>query len=69
MNTEKQFQIEGMTCGGCVGSVERALKAIVGVETCSVVLATATASVRYDSKRVQPDVLRNAIEDAGFHVV
>ncbi|MBI4048836.1 MAG: heavy-metal-associated domain-containing protein, partial [Devosia nanyangense] len=28
--------IEGMTCASCVGRVERALKAVPGVETASV---------------------------------
>lgn len=39
------FPIEGMTCASCVGRVEKALKAVPGVETVSVNLATERASV------------------------
>ena len=37
--------IEGMTCASCVGRVERALKAVPGVETVAVNLATERATV------------------------
>ena len=40
------LQVGGMTCASCVGRVEKALKALPGVESASVNLATERASVR-----------------------
>lgn len=59
--------VEGMTCASCVGSIERALKAVAGVETVSVNLATERANITTDSTvpRVR---LIEAIEKAGYSV-
>ncbi|HEY9103305.1 heavy-metal-associated domain-containing protein [Chitinimonas sp.] len=65
---EQQFQIEGMSCGGCVASVEKALKAVTGVTAVAVDLALGQAKVDYDASRTNPTVLRQAIEDAGYDV-
>ena len=61
-----QIKVEGMTCGGCVASVKRALQQIEGVETVEVSLDQAQARVQYDPARVNESQLRSAIEDAGF---
>ena len=60
---EKKYKVGGMACGGCVASVERALKALPGVETVSVDLATGIAVVKGD---VQDDSVASAIENVGF---
>ncbi|OJU89254.1 MAG: copper-translocating P-type ATPase [Burkholderiales bacterium 66-5] len=41
-----ELAVEGMTCASCVGRVEKALKAVPGVEQAAVNLATERASVR-----------------------
>ena len=61
-----QIKVQGMTCGGCVASVKRALQRIEGVENVEVSLADAQARVQYDPARVNESQLRSAIEDAGF---
>ena len=61
-----QIKVEGMTCGGCVASVKRALQQIDGVETVEVSLDQAQARVQYDPARVNESQLRSASEDAGF---
>ncbi|WP_371304158.1 heavy-metal-associated domain-containing protein, partial [Citrobacter freundii] len=40
-----ELAIEGMTCASCVGRVERALKAVPGVVSASVNLATERARI------------------------
>jgi copper chaperone len=60
--------IRGMTCGGCVASVQRALKQIDGVEKVDVSLAENRATVEYVPGRVNAARLRSAIEGAGFEV-
>ena len=59
--------IEGMTCASCVGRIERALKAVPGVEIASVNLATERASITTGSP-VARATLVEAIENAGYSV-
>jgi copper chaperone len=63
---ETRIKVEGMTCGGCVASVKRALQQIEGVANVDVSLDQAQARVEYDPARVNESQLRTAIEDAGF---
>lgn len=66
---EQVFQIEGMSCGGCVASVERALRAQAGVQQVAVSLADKQAKVAFDAAQMDIARLRAAIEAAGFEVV
>ncbi len=59
--------IEGMTCASCVGRVERALKAVPGVETASVNLATERASITAKSAVARAKLVE-AIESVGYSV-
>ena len=59
--------VAGMTCASCVARVEKALSAVPGVGGASVNLATEVATVKAD-KRVAFDVLRGAVEKAGYSV-
>ncbi|WP_426240502.1 heavy metal translocating P-type ATPase [Pararhizobium sp. DWP1-1-3] len=59
--------IEGMTCASCVGRIERAIKAVPGVETVSVNLGTERASITTQSP-VAREKLVEAIENAGYFV-
>ncbi|WP_426125933.1 heavy metal translocating P-type ATPase [Pararhizobium sp. PWRC1-1] len=61
------FPIQGMTCASCVGRIERALKAVPGVESVSVNLATERASITTQSP-VARERLIEAIENAGYSV-
>ncbi len=60
-------RIEGMTCASCVGRVEKALKALPGVERASVNLATEHAEVTF-SGAPDPAAVARAIEDVGYGV-
>ena len=63
------LKVQGMTCGGCVASVTRVLKAVPGVSEVAVTLQPGVASVTFDSARTQTLALRSAIQGAGFDVV
>ena len=63
-----ELPIEGMTCASCVRRVERALLKVPGVATADVNLATERASVAYDPALVDQDLLRGAVEKAGYRV-
>lgn len=60
------LDVEGMTCASCVGRVERALKAVPGVQSASVNLATERAEVT--GATVDRALLVKAVEDAGYDV-
>jgi copper chaperone len=62
------LNVQGMTCGGCVASVTRVLKAVPGVTEATVTLQPGVAKVTFDPARTQPTALRAAIEGAGFDV-
>jgi copper chaperone len=65
---EIQLSVTGMTCGGCVGSVQRVLAALPGVQNAEVSLAPSQAHVTYDPARIDRAALVQAIVDAGFGV-
>ncbi|PHV30967.1 copper-translocating P-type ATPase [Janthinobacterium sp. BJB312] len=59
--------IEGMTCGSCVGRVEKALAAVPGVTQASVNLATEVAKITSDTP-IPLATLQAAVEKAGYTV-
>jgi copper chaperone len=61
-----QLSVTGMTCGGCVASVQKVLSALPGVQTVEVTLTPGQARVVYDPARVDRDALIKAVVDAGF---
>ena len=62
------LSVQGMTCGGCVASVTRVLKAVPGVTDVSVNLQPGAARVSFDPSRTGAGALRAAIEEAGYDV-
>jgi len=67
MQTEL-LKVTGMTCGGCTGSVTRALKAIRGVEQVDVSLAKGEATVQFDERQASSEQLKSAVRSAGYDV-
>jgi copper chaperone len=63
------LKIGGMTCGGCVASVQRVLRELDGVARAEVSLEKNEAIVDFEPARVTPVELASAIEDAGYEVV
>jgi Cu+-exporting ATPase len=58
-----RLSISGMSCAGCVSTVEQALKAVVGVSNAEVNFGDHTASV---VGAVDAEVLVKAVRDAGY---
>ncbi len=63
------MKVLGMSCGGCVASVTRVLKAVPGVDDVAVTLNPGAARVTFDPARTAQPALRSAVENAGFDVV
>jgi copper chaperone len=61
------FDVSGMTCGGCTGSVQRALSKIDGVSHAEVTLHPGVASVVVaDPARVTSAQIEAAITGLGY---
>ena len=60
------LDIHGMTCAGCVNSVEKALGNVDGVDLAEVNFALNRAAVHYNPEIANPSVLESAVEEAGF---
>ena len=59
-----RFEIEGMSCGHCVGSIENALRSVPGVEVRSVDVGS--AEVAFEPATATKDAVLTAIGGAGF---
>lgn len=64
-----KIRVDGMTCGGCVASVQRAVNALGGVSRVDASVPDATVTVDFDPGRTTLDAVKRAIEEAGFDVV
>ncbi len=58
-----QFSVQGMTCGGCVRHVEKALKNTPDVTAVAVDLASGTATVEGTASA---DLLIRRVTEAGY---
>ena len=65
---EITLSVTGMTCGGCVASVQKVLTALPGVQSVEVSLTPGQALIRFDPAQVERAALVQAIVDAGFGV-
>ncbi len=61
-----QLHIEGMSCGGCVATVERALQSIEGVTGARVNLTTETATIEVAEQPPRRSDLIEAVRRAGY---
>lgn len=59
------FQVNGMKCVNCKANVERAIKALPGVADAVVSLEDANVTVDYDEALVNPQDMKDAVEDLG----
>ena len=65
---EITLSVTGMTCGGCVSSVQKVLAALPGVQSVEVSLTPGQARIRFDPAQVERAALVQAVVDAGFGV-
>jgi copper ion binding protein len=64
--TKIELKVEGMTCDGCVRSVERKLTKVAGVESARVDLGAGKAIVEYDDAQAQADQFISAVQQIGY---
>lgn len=64
-----QFQVAGMTCQGCVNSINRAITALAGVSNVHVNLAEQCVMLQLDEQLGSIEAVYAAIENLGFDIV
>jgi copper ion binding protein len=68
MATTATFQVQGMSCGHCVSSVQSEVSAIDGVTAVDVDLTTGQVTVTSDTP-IDPTAVKAAVDEAGYEVV
>ena len=68
MATTSTFQVQGMSCGHCVNSVQSEVSAIEGVTAVDVDLTTGQVTVTSDTP-IDTNAVTAAVEEAGYEVV
>lgn len=64
---KKIMLVEGMSCGHCEKAVKNALGEVAGVSSVNVDLAT--KKVQVDGENLLDNLLKEAVEEAGYDVV
>ncbi|PWU67679.1 MULTISPECIES: copper chaperone CopZ [Gracilibacillus] len=67
--TNTTLNVEGMSCGHCVSSIEGSVGELNGVEAVKVHLDDAKVDVTFDSEIVDLKVIKETIEEQGYEVV
>ena len=62
----QHFSVTGMTCSACSAHVEKAVRAVPGVDTASVSLLTNSMTVQYDPAQTGDDAICAAVQKAGY---
>ena len=62
----KEFKIEGMSCGHCVMAVEKELNKLV-IEKKNVEIGS--AKIEFDPDKVSEEDIKNSITEAGYIVI
>ncbi len=68
MKTE-QLKITGMTCAACAKAVEKAVVKLEGISKASVNFATEKLHLEYDDAKVSTELIKTAVEKAGYHAL
>lgn len=61
------LNVEGMSCGHCVSSVEKAVSGLGAAA--KVDLPAKTVAVEYDENKISLTAIKEAIEEQGYDVV
>jgi copper chaperone len=64
--TQKEFKIEGMSCGHCVMAVKKELQKIENLKIDNVKIGS--AKVEFDENQIDNQKIIDAIEEAGYKV-
>ncbi len=60
------FDVYGMTCGGCSGKVKKALEAVDGVISADISHEEDKATIEYDPAKTGPEALKAVVVETGY---
>lgn len=60
------LKLRGMSCASCASNIEAAIRAVPGVEACSVNFGAEQASVTYDPAQTDVSAIQTAVDEAGY---
>ena len=66
---KEEYKVSGMTCASCVKAIEKYVSKIDGVKDVNVNLISEKMTVIFNKKNVNSDVIRNAVDKAGYTIV
>lgn len=69
MSAHQTFKIKGMHCASCAGIIEKTFKKQTGVTTAEVNYGTESAKISFDSDKITPHHLSQAIEPLGYSLI
>ncbi|WP_216831116.1 heavy-metal-associated domain-containing protein [Alkalihalobacterium elongatum] len=63
------LQVEKMSCGNCLETIEAALRSIDGVSHARAKLKDKTVNIEFDETKTEVSKLVAAIEEAGYIII
>jgi Cu2+-exporting ATPase len=66
---KQTFPVLKMHCAVCANNIEKAVKKLQGVRDASVNLASAILSITYESGKLSPEKIREAVVTAGYDLI
>ncbi|CAN7635086.1 copper chaperone CopZ [Peribacillus frigoritolerans] len=62
------LNVQGMSCGHCVNSIEGSVGQLEGINEVNVKLNDAQVEVTFNESQVSLDIIKETIEDQGYEV-
>lgn len=69
MASQVTLNVQGMSCGHCVSSVESNVGKLDGVNEVKVHLESGKVDISFEEDKVTLDVIKETIDDQGYDVV
>jgi P-type Cu+ transporter len=66
---QTNLKLRGMSCASCAGNIEEAIRAVSGVNECSVNFSAEQATVNYDPSQTNVATIQDAVDAAGYSAV
>lgn len=63
-----EFEVTGMTCAQCAGTIDKTLTNVYGVENSTVSLENENALVTYDANKTNIEEMKKAVQKAGYGI-
>lgn len=63
------YELEGLTCGHCVQTVEKAVRAVAGADSATATLVAGPTSTLTVAGPATPETIRSAVVTAGYTVL